>query len=192
MRFTVLQQYLLGLTKMDADGEAMQKTLTSAKWDLWHGSAEKALELIIDVAWDLEVHQENVNKPYDKIKPLIRYLNDLESYIRQNKHLIVDYSERYRYGEAISSGFVESSVNYLVAKRCNKKQQMQWNKAGVHRLLVVRAKVLNEELESEFRKRYPSFRPLLQATNKPAARATIPQVFLCSPLSGSERNGLDL
>jgi hypothetical protein len=167
MRFTVLQQYLLGLTKMNPEGEAMQKTLTSAKWHLWHGSTDKALELIIDVAWDLEAHQENADRPYDKIKPLVRYLNDLECYIRQNKHLIVDYSERYRYGEAISSGFVESTVNYLVAKRCNKKQQMQWSKAGVHRLLVVRAKVLNEELE--FRKRYPSFRPPLQANIKTAA-----------------------
>lgn len=169
MRCTVLQQYLLGLTKMDPDGEAMEKQLTSAKWHLWHGSADKALELIIDVAWNLQAHQENADKPYDKIKPLVRYLNDLESYIRQNKHLIVDYSERYRYGEAISSGFVESTVNYLVAKRCNKKQQMQWSKAGVHQLLVVRAKVLNEELESEFRKRYPLFRQPVPGTINTAA-----------------------
>ncbi|AUD06329.1 hypothetical protein CWM47_33500 [Spirosoma pollinicola] len=58
---------------------------------------------------------------YQKIKPLIRYIGELESYIRQNTHLIVDYSERYRYGEAISTGFVESTVNYVVAKRFTKK-----------------------------------------------------------------------
>lgn len=127
MRFTVLQQYLLGLTKITDEGEQMQKNLTSAKWHLWHGSPDKALDLITDLAWDLEGHQENTAKPYEKIKPLVRYLDELECYIRQNKHLIVDYSERYRYGEAISSGFVESTVNYLVAKRCNKKQQMQWS-----------------------------------------------------------------
>ncbi len=38
MRFTVLQQYLQGLTKVDADGEQMQKRLESAKWHLWHGN----------------------------------------------------------------------------------------------------------------------------------------------------------
>ena len=88
----------------------------------------------------------------------IRYIGELESYIRQNTHLIVDYSERYRYGEAISTGFVESTVNYVVAKRLTKKQQMQWSKAGAHQMLVVRTKVLNDEWENEFRKQYPFFR----------------------------------
>jgi hypothetical protein len=92
------------------------------------------------------------------VKPLIRYISELESHIRQNAYLIVDYSERYRYGEAIFTGFVESTVNYVLAKRFAKKQQMQWSKAGANQMLIVRTKVLNNEWESEFRKQYPLFR----------------------------------
>ncbi|MBC3794823.1 ISKra4 family transposase [Spirosoma utsteinense] len=158
MRFTVLQQYLQGLTKVDAEGEQMQKRLESAKWHLWHGNTIKGLEVINDLDCDADLHRQEAPTKYEKIKPLIRYLSELESYIRQNMHLIVDYSERYRYGEAISTGFVESTVNYVVAKRFTKKQQMQWSKAGAHQMLVVRTKVLNEEWEGEFKKQYPQFR----------------------------------
>lgn len=158
MRFTVLQQYLQGLTKVDADGKQMQKRLESAKWHLWHGNTVKGLELVHDLDWDADLHLLEASIKYDKIKPLIRYISELESYIRQNAHLIVDYSERYCYGEAISTGFVESTVNYVVAKRFSKKQQMQWSKAGANQMLVVRAKVLNDEWESEFKKQYPLFR----------------------------------
>lgn len=157
MRFTVLQQYLLGLTKVDADGEQMQKRLESAKWHLWHGNTIKGLEVINDLDCYADLHLQQAPTKYEKIKPLIRYLSELESYIRQNTHLIVDYSERYRYGEAISTGFVESTVNYVVAKRFTKKQQMQWSKAGAHQMLVVRTKVLNDDWESEFKKQYPPF-----------------------------------
>ncbi|WP_338877360.1 ISKra4 family transposase (plasmid) [Spirosoma sp. SC4-14] len=158
MRFTVLQQYLQGLTKVDADGEKMQKRLESAKWHLWHGNTTKGLELIHDLDWDADLHRQEATTKYDKIKPLIRYISELESYIRQNTHLIVDYSERYRYGEVISTGFVESTVNYVVAKRFTKKQQMQWSKSGAHQMLVVRTKVLNDDWEGEFKKQYPQFR----------------------------------
>ncbi len=152
MRFTVLQQYLQGLTKVDAEGKQMQKRLESAKWHLWHGNTVKGLELVHDLDWDADLHSKEASIKYDKIKPLIRYISELESYIRQNAHLIVDYSERYRYGEAISTGFVESTVNYVVAKRFTKKQQMQWSKAGANQMLIVRTKVLNNEWESEFKK----------------------------------------
>lgn len=161
MRFTVLQQYLQGLTKVDADGEQRQKRLVSAKWHLWHGNTTKGLELIHDLDWYADLHHQEASTKYEKIKPLIRYIGDLESYIRQNAPLIVDYSERYRYGEAISTGFVESTVNYAVAKRFTKKQQMQWRKAGAHQMLVVRTIVLNDEWENEFKKQYPLFRTQL-------------------------------
>ena len=41
---------------------------------------------------------------------------------------MVDYSERQRYGERVSTGFVESAVNQMLAKRLVKRQQMQWTK----------------------------------------------------------------
>jgi hypothetical protein len=64
-------------------------------------------------------------------------------------------SERQRYGERVSTGFVESAVNQLLAKRMVKRQQMQWTKKGAHLLVQARAKVLNEDWEDCFRQQYP-------------------------------------
>jgi hypothetical protein len=65
---------------------------------------------------------------------------------------------KVRCGEPISTAFVESSVNEIVAKRMNKKQ-MRWNRATVQPFLDVRTAVLNDTLEEAFRRRYRSFRP---------------------------------
>jgi hypothetical protein len=41
-----------------------------------------------------------------------------------------------------------------------KKQSMQWTKKGTHLLLQARTKVLNNDWEGEFRKKYPKFRAI--------------------------------
>jgi len=79
-------------------------------------------------------------------------------HIENNEAFIPNYGERYRQGERISSGFVESAVNYVVAKRFTKRQQMQWNLKGAHLLLQMRTQVLNGDLEQTFRKWHPGFR----------------------------------
>jgi hypothetical protein len=61
-------------------------------------------------------------------------------------------------GEPISTAFVKSAVNEIVARRMNKKQQMRWNRTAVQLFLDVRTAVLNETLEDAFRHRYPGFR----------------------------------
>ncbi len=58
----------------------------------------------------------------------------------------------------VSTGFVESTVNYVVSKRMVKKQQMRWSKRGAHLLLQIRTRVLNGEWEATFRQWYPGFR----------------------------------
>jgi hypothetical protein len=72
--------------------------------------------------------------------------------------MLVHYAARRRCGEPISTAFVESAVNEIVAKRMNKKQQMRWNRTTVQPFLDVRTAVLNETLEDAFRHRYPGFR----------------------------------
>ena len=90
---------------------------------------------------------------YSSFVPVAR----LETYIRNNTHCIPNYGERYRNGERISTGFVESTVNQVVSKRFCKKQQMRWTKRGAHLLLQTRTAVLNDELEDTFRRQYPLF-----------------------------------
>ena len=46
--------------------------------------------------------------------------------------MIPNYAERRRYGERVSTGFVESAINTVVGKRFGKRQQMQWSKPGAH------------------------------------------------------------
>jgi hypothetical protein len=84
---------------------------------------------------------------------------DLLGYLDRNRDALVPYAARRRRGEPISTAFVESAVNAIVAKRMTKKQQMRWNRATVQPFLDVRTAVLNDTLEDAFRHRYPGFRP---------------------------------
>jgi hypothetical protein len=61
--------------------------------------------------------------------------------------------------ERISTGFVESTVNQVVSKRMEKKEQIRWSRRGAHLLLQMRTRMLNDEWEETFREWYPGFRP---------------------------------
>ena len=58
---------------------------------------------------------------------------------------------------AISSAFVESTVNQVVSKRMVKKQQMRWSPTGAQLFLQVRTQVLNNDLATHFQRWYPDF-----------------------------------
>ena len=90
---------------------------------------------------------------------LQRHVSDLLGYLERNRTGLVPYAARRRRGEPISTAFVESAVNEIVAKRMTKAQQMRWNRASVQPFLDVRTAVLNGTLEDAFRQRYPGFRP---------------------------------
>ena len=84
---------------------------------------------------------------------------ELDTYIRNNREFIPNFGERRRQGEAISTAFVESTINQVVSRRFVKKQQMAWTPRSAHLLLQTRTKVLNHELDEVFRRWYPKFRP---------------------------------
>jgi hypothetical protein len=64
--------------------------------------------------------------------------------------MIPNYAERRRYGERVSTGFVESTVNTMVGKRFCKSQQMRWSKRGAHLMLQTRARTLDGTLLQQF------------------------------------------
>jgi hypothetical protein len=68
-----------------------------------------------------------------------------------------NYGERRRAGEAISTAFVESTVNQVISKRMVKKQQMRWTPRGAHLLLQIRTRVLNDQLADDFHRWHPNF-----------------------------------
>ncbi len=49
-------------------------------------------------------------------RKLLRAVEEFHTYIVNNLAFIPNYGERYRQGDRISTGFVESTVNYVVAK----------------------------------------------------------------------------
>lgn len=132
-------------------GEEIREKIERLKWSLWHGNLYKALYKIDDI----ESLIYNFEETYPKFKPLRKAVEEFRTYIVNNRHLIPNYSERYRNGEAIATGFVESTVNQVVSKRFCKRQQMQWSKRGAHLLLQTRVKTLNRELGSTFKRWYP-------------------------------------
>ena len=65
------------------------------------------------------------------IRRLKRHVGELLGYLERNQGALIHYAARRRNGEPISTAFVESAVNEIIAKRMNKKQQMRWNSAAV-------------------------------------------------------------
>ena len=152
MQLTVLGQYGKGLVQCEAVlGAAIQDQIERLKWSLWHGQVDKALGKIDDLATSLEPFRET----YARFPRLIKALSGVRTSIVHNRHVIPNYSERYRNGEPIATGFVESTVNEVVSKRFCKKQQMQWSKEGAHLLLQTRVRTLNGELSAIFKRWYP-------------------------------------
>lgn len=158
MRLTVMTQTAKGLSKKDTELDTdILKELERIKWYLWHGNVFRALQLVKDLVDDLEIVIFDGNSPLE-VKKLFKMVREFESYISNNGSYIPNYGERWRNGEAIATGFVESTVNQVISKRFVKKQQMRWTPKGVHLLLQVRILLLNEELESKFQQWYPGFR----------------------------------
>jgi hypothetical protein len=89
-------------------------------------------------------------------RKLAKGVAEFHTYIEANEAFIPNYGDRYRYGEVISTAFVDSTVNQMISKRFVKKQQMRWTKKGAHLLLQVRAQVLNEDLRATFERWYPA------------------------------------
>ena len=132
MRLTLLNQFAKGLKQSDPEeGARITKGLDSAKWYLWHGNVKNAMDKF-DYCYclleDEDLHYANRLKFQKTIEDMLRYIDN-------NRHLIPNYGEKYRYGETITTSFVESTVNEVVAKRMVKKQQMQWSPQGAHCLL---------------------------------------------------------
>jgi hypothetical protein len=160
MRLTVMQQTAKGLPLTIQDEEEtyplrdpVVRSLERLKWSLWHGNVYKAFQKIADLAMDLDMAAAITGD--GTARKLLKTVEEFHTYIDRNRAFIPNYGERYRYGERISTGFVESTVNQVISKRFCKRQQMQWTKRGAHLLLQIRVKTLNQELGVMFQRWYP-------------------------------------
>jgi hypothetical protein len=155
MRLTTMGRLAKGVRAeaypaLSADLEEMLEHL---KWNLWHGKVPRALEIVDELAYALDV--EDASPEHRK---LLKAVRAFETYVRNNRTFLPNYGERYRQGKIISTAFVESAVNQMVSKRFVKKQQMRWTPVGVHLLLQIRIQVLNGDWRATLSRWYPGMK----------------------------------
>jgi len=152
MRLTVLSQYARGVAHHDkAEGARLLAALDSIKWLLWHGNQYRAGEEIAFLEGDVD----GLELDYPNLGKFTRAAHEFAVYIASNAGSLINYGERFRSGERISSCLAESTVNAVISKRFAKRQQMQWTKRGAHLLLQTRTRTLDGTLRPLFERWYP-------------------------------------
>jgi len=86
---------------------------------------------------------------------LVKALSALRTSSVHNRDVSQNDSERYHNGEAMATGFGESTVHAVVRRRFGKTQHMQWSKAGAQVFLQTRVRTLNGAWGAIFKGWYP-------------------------------------
>jgi hypothetical protein len=107
MRLRTMGQLANGVRAQDypdlsADLEEMLEHL---KWNLWHGKVPRALEIVDELVYGLDV--EDASPEHRK---LLKAVRAFETYLTNNRACVPNYGERYRHGKAIATGFAESAI----------------------------------------------------------------------------------
>jgi len=111
---------------------------------LWNGYHNKACDALGRItSWAKDVTVLNDPAMEARTKRLVARCTELQTYIDNNEDALIDYGQRYRAGKPISTSRAEGTVNQLVSARMNKRKQMRWSPCGAHRVLQVRAAVLD-------------------------------------------------
>jgi hypothetical protein len=153
MRLTVLEQYAKGIAHCDqVVGDELQEDIERIKWLLWHGNQHRALQTIACFEDDVDVLEVD----YPNLGKFARAAREFSVYISKNAASLINYGERFRSGERISSCLAESTVNAIISKRFAKRQQMQWTPRGAHLLLQTRTRTLDGTLRPLFERWYPA------------------------------------
>jgi hypothetical protein len=165
MRVTTMGRMAQGMRAKDYPelGADLAEMLEHLKWNLWHGKVDRALEVLDELAYALDVEDGSPEH-----RKLLKAVRAFETYVTNHRAFIPNYGERYRQKETISTGFTESAVNQVVSKRFVKKQQMRWAEAGAHLLLQIRTQVLNGDWRGTLSRWYPKLQATPQAELKAA------------------------
>ena len=150
MRWQHVHQLASGAIHQGQPAEArtwLLDRIDRAKWALWNGQLAKTLGHLSE----LRVWTWNVRADPSWLEHLRTHLSELTCYLDANADSLPNYGARHRQGAAISTAFVESTVNEIVSRRMVKRQQMRWNRETVQPFLTVRVHVLNDTLEDAFR-----------------------------------------
>lgn len=153
MRVRHVEQALAGLLGSDLENK---EPLCYAQFDvdrlrhlIWNGygdEARRALPGIMHMA--ANAIWLNGQHGRARIQRFAQLAGELETYLDRNAGALVDYRRRQRARLPIATSCAESVVNSLVNARMNKRRQMRWSPQGAHRVLQVRAAVIDGRLSA--------------------------------------------
>lgn len=106
----------------DPDAERLE----AIKWNIWHGSADKAIEALSQFYLDTITHDQS-----DQIHSLLKYLAN-------NRQYLANYAGRHAKGLPFTSSVIESSIETIINERHKKKKKAQWTRQGAHNILQIR------------------------------------------------------
>ncbi len=148
MRVQHVEQVMRGLCALEPQSlvplEHAQIDVERLRHLLWNGHHDKACEALGRITnWAKDASVLNDPAMEAGARRLVARCAALRAYIESNEGALIDYGERHRAGKPISTSRAEGTVNQLVSARMNKRQQMRWSPRGAHRMLQVRAAVLD-------------------------------------------------
>jgi hypothetical protein len=130
MKFQNLKQLAKGINGV-SDGAIRCHALAElerAKWRFWNGQTVRGLIGLVHLGqWARARCFEHI----PALGKMGRMLLDTIRYLEFNADSMPNYGKRYRGHLRISTGFAESAVNEIIAKRMSKRQQMRWNRYTV-------------------------------------------------------------
>ena len=131
----ILDWFHLGMKfqNLSLSNAKIQTLAKDAKWYLWRGKSDKALERLEDI-------KVQVTQPKEKKK-----ITALITYIQSNRHAIVNYEKRQTEGLIFTSQLAESTVESLINQRCKRQQHMRWTRAGLQPLMEIRALIASND-----------------------------------------------
>ena len=130
-------QYRAPLDYIEIDVERLRHLL----WNGYHNETHRLLGSIVSMSSHLALLNGPTVEP--KARRFAELCEYLRTYIWNNHDAMIDYGRRWRKGKPVSTSRAEGLVNNLINARMNKRRQMRWSPRGAHRVLQVRAAVLD-------------------------------------------------
>ena len=118
------------------DGD--KETLERVKWTLWHGRPDEALA---------KLHMLMTNVTDAKKRSQLEGLYD---YLERNKAYLVHDEERDNEQKTSTSPVVESHMESIINARHNTSGNMQWTRAGAHKVLQIRGVIASNAWEDRW------------------------------------------
>lgn len=114
---------------------------------LWNGYYEEARQELFGLQ---HLAREAVYLNGDRLRPAVdRFLahgKELRGHLANKESALVDYRRRYHSGQPVSTSRAEGCVDEIANTRMAKRRRMRWSPRGAHRVVVVRAAVLDGRL----------------------------------------------